>query len=121
MRSDAELEEDEEGLSPQLRAAAQDERVIAAVTGFFRQNAHADPHAPNADDPARCRELAVRTVQALLDPATARLADVGGLRFHLALPSAPYPGPAVIHAYVWDEDSEVWRLLGDVAFGNEHA
>lgn len=116
----ADLEEDE-ALPAAVLAAAKDERVLSALEGLFRRNAHADADAQHPPAPSRCRELAVQAVRMLLDPSTARLADVAGLRFHLALPSAPYPGPAIIHASVWDEDAEVWRFIGEVAVGESRA
>ena len=110
---------EDEALPAAVLRAADDERVLRELEALFRRNAHADDGAQHPVPPDRCRQLAVRTVQALLDPSTARTADVGGLRFHLWVPSAPYPGDSVIHASVWDEDGEVWRFIAEVVIEDD--
>jgi hypothetical protein len=94
--------------------ARDDPRVLAALAELFRRNRVAPGGMGPTDDPVRARALAREALTALLRPEAARLADVGGLRLHLTVPSALYPSPPVIHASAWDEDAGVWRLVGEI-------
>ncbi len=116
----ADFEEDE-ALPAVVLRACDDQRVLRELEDLFRRNTHADDGAHHPLPADRCRRLAVQTVRTLIDPSTARMADVGGLRFHLSVPSAPYPGAPVIHASVWDEDAEVWRFIAEVVIEDEQA
>lgn len=111
MRTEA---EDDEGVPHAVVRAVENERVLSALGELFRRNSHSDDDGPPGTLPGRWRDLALQALRALMDPSAARLADVGGLRLHLSVPSAPYPGPAVIHASAWDEDAEVWRQIEEI-------
>ena len=94
----------------EILAARTDPRVIAALAHLFSRNRHGSPGtAPGA--------LAAEALERLLHPDMAAVADVGGLRLHLALASDLRPGGAVIYAMGWDEDAEVWRPVGEVPLG----
>ncbi len=96
-------------------AACRQGAVIAALAGYFRRNwRHGgdDGPAPPPDGP---EALARRTVERLLSEESFMVADVAGMRFHLTYGTPLYPAETVIHVNVWDEDDEVWRLVGQVA------
>ena len=95
-------------------AACRQDAVLAALAAYFRRNWH---HG-DGEDPARTPDgpeaLARHTVERLLAEESFMVADVGGMRFHLTYGTPLYPAETVIHVNVWDEDDEVWRLVGQV-------
>lgn len=99
----------DEEIPAELAAACGAACVLAELAGIFRRNAHAlDVRDPGPD------ALARRAVRLLLDPDTSRVADVGGLRLHLAIPGPDYDEQPAIHVSAWDEDGEVWRSVGRI-------
>jgi hypothetical protein len=106
--------EGEDDLPAAARAAREDPRAIRALADLFRRNSRDARGNHTVPGQAVAEALAAQALARLLDPDTAMLADIGGLRLHLSVPSEQYPGPCVIHAAAWDDDAEVWRQVGEV-------
>ncbi len=98
-----------------LRRAVERPRVAEGLAEIFRRNRHeADTPWSGADAGLPAERLADEAVRRLLDPATAGVADVGGLRLYLTPASDLRPGPMAIHVAAWDEDAQVWRPVAEL-------
>ena len=106
--------EGEDELPAGVRAAGRDPRVLAALGDVFRRNCRDARGVRREFASGEAEALAREAVERLCHPDAFRLADVGGLRLHLEVPSETHPGSARIHANAWDDDEGVWRAVGQI-------
>ena len=97
-----------------VAAACYQGEVLAALAAHFRRNWRHGGGTDAACAPEGPEALARRTITRLLAQESFMVADVGGMRFHLTYGTSLYPADTVIHMNAWDEDDEVWRLVGQI-------
>jgi len=106
--------EPDDDLERSLEAVRGDPGVRAALAELFSRNRRDAAGNVTVDGPTAAQALAAEALHRLLEPGSAGVADVGGLRLHVTLPSDLHPGAGRISASAWDDDAEVWREVGEV-------